>query len=99
MNLTDERYISAAKKVKGIFKKNRELISDKKYAYLNDETEDVSNEFRKQYGYETLEQLTDQEKLKKLVWRNQSTDSLFYEITLGRYKHQGSVVMGNGPYS
>lgn len=99
MNLTDERYISAAKKVKGIFKKNRELISDKKYEYLNDETEDVSNEFRKQYGYETLEQLTDQEKLKKLVWRNQSTDSLFYEITLGRYKHQGSVVMGNGPYS
>jgi len=99
MNSTDERYISAAKKVKETFEKNRELISGKKYEYLNDNIEDVSDEFRKQYGYETLEQLTDQEKLKKLVWRNQSTDSLFYEITLGRYKHQGSVVMGNGPYS
>lgn len=99
MNSTDEKYISAAKKVKKIFEKNRELISRKKHEYLNDDTEDVSDEFRKQYGYEILEQLTDQEKLKKLVWRNQSTDSLFYEITSGRYKHQGSVVLENGPYS
>ena len=91
--------ISVLQRSKETFEKNRELISGKKYEYLNDNIEDVSDEFRKQYGYETLEQLTDQEKLKKLVWRNQSTDSLFYEITLGRYKHQGSVVMGNGPYS
>lgn len=99
MNSTDETYISAAKKVKEIFEENRALISRKKYEYLNKDNEDVSDEFRRQYGYEALEHLTDHEKLRKLVWRNQSTDSLFYEITSGKYMHQGSVVMRNSPYS
>lgn len=53
--------------------------------------EAVSKEIKGEYGYEALGRLTE-------VWVNQGADSLFYAITLGKYKCQDSVVMGNDTY-
>lgn len=99
MNETTDKYQKAAQRIKKVFNSNREMITSKKEEFLIHDKEDVSKEIKEEYGYEALGRLTDQEKLRKLVWVNQGTDSLFYAITLGKYKYQGSVVMGNGTYS
>ncbi|CAD2080381.1 hypothetical protein GCM10007275_18640 [Jeotgalicoccus coquinae] len=99
MNDNKQIYISAAKKIKEIFDNNKGNILNQVNENLQGNPEDISEVFKSEYGFVALENLSDEGKLSKLVWKNQGKESMFYEITSGKYKNQGSVVMGNGTYS
>lgn len=90
------KYEKAAQRIKDVFEDHRELILSKKDEYLDGSLEDVSDEFKKEYGYDALEALSDEEKLKKLVWKDDENQSLFYDLTDGKYKNHGFVEMEEG---
>lgn len=94
MRTTNEVYINAARKVKEVFENNRELIMRKKDEYLRGGSENVSEDFKKEYGYVALENLSDQEKLQKIVWRNRDRNNLFFKLEAGEYQNLGSLFMG-----